>query len=150
MDYFPSDFYKVCIPVKFQELFSDGIALERETVTKFLGVFSDENVPRKAHFNTISTKMFKSIGILYEVIDSKKIKLNQLYFSFKHSYLKYANLVCGSTKKNKLPTLYCQQKHLRSLSFKDKLIHCRPLFKEIGELNIYKLNIFKYFVYIMF
>ena len=29
---------------KFPELFIDGITLERETVTKFLGVFIDENV----------------------------------------------------------------------------------------------------------
>ena len=43
---------------KFPELFIDGITLERETVTKFLGVIIEENVIWKAHINTISTKDF--------------------------------------------------------------------------------------------
>ena len=73
---------------KFPELFIDGITLEKETVTKFLGVIIDENVTWKAHINTISTKISKSIGILYRarlIIPRKQ--LNQLYFSFVHSYL---------------------------------------------------------------
>ena len=71
------------MPTKFPELFIDGITLERETVTKFLGVIIDENVTWKAHINTISTKISKSIGILYRarlIIPRKQ--LNQLYFSF--------------------------------------------------------------------
>ena len=46
---------------KFPELFIDGITLERETVTKFLGVIIDENVIWKAH---IFTKISNSIGVL--------------------------------------------------------------------------------------
>ena len=70
-------------PTKFPELFIDGITLERETVTKFLGVI----------INTISTKISKNIAILYRarlIIPRKK--LYQLYFSFVHSYLNYANI----------------------------------------------------------
>ena len=55
------------MPTKFPELFTDGITLERETVTKFLGVIIDENVTWKAHINTIFTKISKSIDILYTV-----------------------------------------------------------------------------------
>ena len=43
------------MPIKFPELSTDGITLERETVTKFLGVFVDKNVTWKAHINIIST-----------------------------------------------------------------------------------------------
>ena len=50
---------------KFRGLFIDGRTLKRETFTKFLGVFIDENVTWKAHINSISTKISKSIGILY-------------------------------------------------------------------------------------
>ena len=129
---------------KFLELFIDGITLERETVTKFLGVIIDENVTWKAHINTISTKISKSIGILYRarlIIPRKQ--LNQLYFSFVHCYLNYANIAWGSTQKNKLSTLYRQQKHaIRLLSFTDQFTHCRLLFKENGALNIYEINIF--------
>ena len=60
-----------------------------------------------------------------------------------HSYLNYANIAWGSTQKTKLSTLYPQQKHaIRLLSFKDQFTHSRPLFKEIGALNIYEINIF--------
>ena len=116
------------IPAKFPELFTDGITLKRETTTKVLGAFIDKN--------TISTKVSKSIDILYGarfIIPRKQ--LNQLYFSFVHSYLNYANLA--------LSTLYRQQKHsIRLLRFKDLFIDSRPLFKTTGALNIYETNIF--------
>ena len=42
-----------------------------------------------------------------------------------------------------MSTPYRQQKHsARLLSFKDQFTHSRPLFKEIGALNIYEINIF--------
>ena len=100
------------MPTKFLELFIDGITLEIETVTKFLDVFIDKNVTWKDHINTISTKISKSTDILYRarsIIQRKH--LNQLYLSFVHSYLSYANLSWGSTQKTKLFTLYRQQKH---------------------------------------
>ena len=75
------------MPTKFRELFIDGITLERQTVTKFLGVFINENVTWKAHVNTISTKISKGIIILYRVIpNSSKKTIKSLlllnYFSF--------------------------------------------------------------------
>ena len=132
------------VPTKFQELFIDGITLKRETVTKFLGVFNDENVTWKPHIKAIFTKISKSIGILYRAsLTIPRKQLNQLYFSFAHSYLNYANLAWGFTQKTKLSTLYRQQNHsIRLLSFKDQFTHSRPLFKEIGALNIYEINIF--------
>ena len=60
-----------------------------------------------------------------------------------HSYLNYANLAGGFTQKTKLCTLYRRQKHsIRLLSFKNQFTLSRPLFKEIGALNIYEINIF--------
>ena len=38
---------------KLPELSIHEIALERETVTKLLGIFTDENVKWKTHINTI-------------------------------------------------------------------------------------------------
>ena len=132
------------MPTKFPALSIDGITLKRETVTKFLGVFIDENVTWKPHIKKISIKISKRIGILYrarQMIPRKQ--LNQLYYSSVHSYLNYANLAWGSTQKTKLSALYRQQKHsIRLLSFKDQFTHSRTLFKEIGALNIYEINIF--------
>ena len=51
-------------------------------------VFIDENVTWKVHINTIATKIPKSILYIGSVIFPRK-QLNQLYFSFGHSYLSY-------------------------------------------------------------
>ena len=69
------------MPTKFPELFIHGKALERETITKFFGVFIHEIAVWKAHshINTISTKIFKSIGILYRArLTIPRKQLNQL------------------------------------------------------------------------
>ena len=50
------------MPTKFPELFIDGITLERETVTKFLGISIDENATWKAHSHI---NKIPKIGILY-------------------------------------------------------------------------------------
>ena len=58
-------------------------------------------------------------GFLKALVYSGK-QLNQLYFSFLHSYLNYANIAWGSAQKTKFSTLYDQQKHaIRLLSFKE-------------------------------
>ena len=79
---------KLFMSTKNLELIIDGITLEQETVTKFLRVFIDENVTWKVHINTIATKIPKSILYIGSVIFPRK-QLNELYFSFGHSYLSY-------------------------------------------------------------
>ena len=57
--------------------------IERENVTKFLGVLIDENLSWKQHINNVSTKLSKSISILYksrEIV--KQPLLKQLYFFY--------------------------------------------------------------------
>ena len=50
------------------ELFIDGVTLKGEAIIKFLGVFSNKNVMWIiVHINTISTKISKSVGIIYSV-----------------------------------------------------------------------------------
>ena len=94
------------MPTKFPELLLDSITLEKVTVTKFLGVFIDENVTSKTYITTISTKISKSIDILFRArLTIPRKQLNQLFFSFAHSYLDYANLAWGFIRKTKLSTL---------------------------------------------
>ena len=64
------------------------MAIERETANNFLRVFIDENVTWKDHINTIFTTISESMRILYgESLIIPRKQLNQLYFSFVHSYL---------------------------------------------------------------
>ena len=51
-------------PLPFLKM--DNIAIERENVTKFIGVLIDENLSWKHHINDVSTKISKTIGILYK------------------------------------------------------------------------------------
>ena len=65
----------------------DNIVIETENNTKFLDVLMDDNLLWKQHINDVSTKIQKSIGILYK---SREIHLN------------YASISWASTYKSKL------------------------------------------------
>ena len=45
---------------------ADNIVIERQKVSKFLGVLIDEKLSWKQHINDVSTKISKSIGILFK------------------------------------------------------------------------------------
>ena len=127
--------------------------IKGEHLTTFLGVFIDENVSWKQHIDIISSKISKSIGILYKSRDVlSKQCLNQLYFSFIHSYVNYANIAWVSTSKSKPERLYRCQKHaVRVIYHKDRYTRASPLLNDMKALNVFKLNIFNIlcFVYKM-
>ena len=101
------------LPQTLPNLFIENIHIKREHVTKFLGVFIDENVSWKQHIEMRSSKISKRIDILYKSRDVlSKQCLNQLYFSFIHSYVNYPNIAWASTSKSKLERLYHCQKHV--------------------------------------
>ena len=86
----------------------DNIAIERENVTEFFGVLTDENLSWKQCINDVSTKISKNIGILCKSRGIlKQPLLKRLYFSFIHCHF-HANIVWANTYKSKLEGLYCQ------------------------------------------
>ena len=133
------------IPNILPPLHIDNVPVKREFVTKFLGVYLDENISWKHHINIVSTKVCKSIGILYRTrcILSKFLR-KQLYFSFINCYLNYANIAWASTNKSKLQALYRHQKHAaRIINFKDKFTSAKPLLEQINAMTVYEMNIFQ-------
>ena len=64
-------------------LYIDNFEIVRESVTKFLGIFIDENLTWKYHIEHVCNKVSKSIGIKYKSrnIISKRF-MKQLCFSF--------------------------------------------------------------------
>ena len=133
------------IPEILPQIIIDKTLIQRDKVTKFLGVYVDENLTWKAHIECIDNKISKSIGILYRsrhILNKHQLKL--IYFSFIHSYLTYTNIAWASTNKSKLMLLYRRQKHaIRVINFKDRFTHTQPLFAEMKILSIYELNIFQ-------
>ena len=140
------------LPKVMPNLHIENNEILREEVTKFLGVLIDSNISWKYHINTINNKISKNIGVLYKArpfIDRNSMK--QLYFSFIHSYLTYANIAWGSTYKTNLEPLHRRQKHAaRLIHFKDNKLpnshayeHAQPLLKDMKALNIFQLNIYQ-------
>ena len=81
------------IPLKLPDLIINNKKIERKYTMKFLGVLMDENLTWRNHINLIETKIAKNIGILFKA----KFLLNQkclknIYYSFIHSDINYANL----------------------------------------------------------
>ena len=133
------------IPDTLPDLVMDNIKLERKKVNKFLGVLVDENLSWETHIASINSKISKSIGILYKSRNIlNKNLLKQLYFSFIHCHLNYANIVWASTHKSKLNCIYRTQKHaIRVIYFKDRYTHSKPLFDDIKAMNVYEINVFQ-------
>ena len=133
------------IPLKLPALKINNTEIKREYCIKFLGVLLDECLTWKKHIETIENKISKNIGIIYKA----KFFLNQtclknVYFSFVHSYLNYANIAWGSTHHTKLKKNYNKQKHAsRIIYYEDRLTHARPLLKKMNALNVYQINIFQ-------
>ena len=87
------------IPNILSPLHIDNVPVKREFVTKFLGVYLDENISWKRHINIVSTKFCKSIGKLYRTrCILSKILQKQLYFSFYKLLLKLRKYSIGQYK----------------------------------------------------
>ena len=133
------------IPLRLPTLLINNSEIKREYAIKFLGVMLNENITWKDHIKLIENKISKNIGILYKA----KFLLNQkclknIYFSFIHSYLNYANIAWASTNRTKLRKLFIKQKQaIRIIYYKGRQTHARPLMKNLNALNIYQINIFQ-------
>ncbi|XP_065662691.1 uncharacterized protein LOC136085324 [Hydra vulgaris] len=100
------------LPTTMPKILIDELEIKKETFTSFLGIYLDENVTWKPHIDYICTKVSKNIGVLHKSRNYfNKTILIQLYYSFLHRYINYANIAWGSTSKSKLRTLYHRQKH---------------------------------------
>ena len=106
------------LPEILHNLFIENIRIKRQHITKFLGVFIDGHLSWKQYINIVSSKISKSIGILYK---SRNILTKQcpkqLCFYFIHNYVKYPNIMCASTSKSKHERLCCCQKHATNVSY---------------------------------
>ena len=131
------------IPLKLPNLLINNKIVKRELTTNFLGVLIDEKLSWKFHIKYIEGKISKNVAMLYRTkpfLNNESLK--NLYFSFIHSYLSYCNIAWGSTNHTKLKKIYSKQKHACRIVFgANRKTQCEPLLRQLGALNIYKLNI---------
>ena len=130
-------------PLSLPRLLIKKYKVERVKSIKFLAVLLDENLSWKDHIEYIENKVAKNIDLLYRAkLFLDKNSLLTLYYSYIHTYLKYANLSWGSTNTTNLKKLLSQQKHtVRIINNKTRFDHSNERFKSQKILNIYKLNI---------
>ena len=77
--------------------------MKRQSSIKFLGILLNENLSWKEHLKLTENKIAENIGLIYKAKPYlNKDSLLALYFSYIHSYINYANLVCGSTHRTYL------------------------------------------------
>ena len=129
------------IPLKLPLLQLNSNIVERESSLKFLGVILDEYLPWKKHIQLIENKVSKNVGFLYKA--SKLINSTRnIYFSFIHSYINYANIAWASTNKTNLKKLFGKQKQAARIIFnQDRFTHARLLLKTLNALNVYQINL---------
>ena len=81
----------------------DNYEIIRESVTKFLGICIDENLTRKCYIEHVCNEISEKIGVMYKSANTlSKILMKNLYLSFIHIYLNYANITWTSTNKSNL------------------------------------------------
>ena len=66
---------------------------------KFLDILLDEILSWKEHMKLTENKTAKNIGLIYK---AKPYLSKELLLELYHSYIKYANLVCGYTHRTYL------------------------------------------------
>ena len=77
----------------------DNFPVKREFVAKFLGVYLDENISWEHHINILSTKVCKSVGILYkDSLDTEQIFTGTTLFFFYKLLLKLRRCSIGQYK----------------------------------------------------
>ena len=133
------------LPLKLPSLTINEVAIDRVYDIKFLGVILNETLNWRKHIEVIENKISKNIGILFKAKPFLQTKpLKQLYFSFINSYIDYCNAAWGATYKTNLKKIFNKQKHaLRVIFGQDRYTNVQNRFKEIGALDLYKMNLYK-------
>ena len=113
----------------------------------FLGTYIDKKLNFKSHIDYISSKISKSIGILFKLSKLKACKsvLKHIYYSLVHSHLIY-NIICyAGTYDSHVERLFLLQKRaLRIINKSSFLAHTDPLFHSNNILKVqdmYKLYV---------
>ena len=83
--------------------FIDGKNFNAVHETSFLGVVLDENITWRSHISYITSKISKSIGIIFRSsFYLFKSSLKTLYYGLVYPYLQYCNIVWESTYQSSL------------------------------------------------
>ena len=126
-----------------------GSRIEKVESVKFLGVIFDDKLRFANHVSLISTKIAKSIGLLYKIRDFvPKFVLNSIYSTLVYPYLSYAIAAWFNSPKYIINSLIILQKKANfCINFLDNRQHTSIYFQNMNLLslpNIFNFNISLY------
>jgi len=131
------------------EIYIGDSVISATNEIKFLGIYLDKNLSFKPHIDYVSTKVSKSIGVLYKLNKFLPPDIMQtLYYNLIHPYLLYGIEVWFSTYnclQQKIVTL--QKRACRAINSLPYNSHTSEHFKRMGILKVedlYKLQISTY------
>ena len=139
----------LCAPRKKYNAQNCNLVMNNEPISRvdritFLGVIIDENMSWDYHFNHLTNKLAKTIGIL---LRARRLLYRQtlymLYNSIIKPHLIYGITVWGNTHKKNLHKIHLMQKRIiRIITFSEFCAHTAPIFKKTNIMSIYNLQIY--------
>ena len=139
-------FSNVALPDILPDILLNGIAINRTSSVRFLGVDMDVKLKFHHHIRNISTKISKNTGIIRKL--SYFIPpdiLLKLYYALIDPYLNYCLIIFGGTYDVHISSLeVAQRKAVRVVCNENYSAHSNPLFSKLKILklnDIYKLHL---------
>ena len=127
-----------------EDLFINHVPIRYAEDGRFLGVFFDNKLIFSNHVTHISSKLSKTVGIMYKI--GKNIPLSvriNLYYALFYPYLIYCNLIWGGAAKTNLnPIVLLQKKIVRIICGADYLAHTNILFFQTKILKFFDVHTF--------
>ena len=135
--------------LNYGQLSLNSSLLSSTSKTLFLGVTLDNSMKFNSHIDIISSKISKSIGIIFKLAPFLPTRtLINLYYSLIYPYFIYCNLVWGGTYSTHLdPLLKLQKKALRIINKKPFLHPTNELFFNNSILKLPDIHIFRMGIY---
>ena len=129
-------FKKKSQPKPYGNIVLDGVKLEFEKITKYVGLTIDENLTFKPHIEILNSKLKRANNMLSisRHYSPKDILLN-IYFSQFHSHLNYGCQI-WTNGNNINTTAALQNRALRIINFSDFQADADPIYKSHNILKI--------------
>ena len=104
--------------------------MEKLKYTKFLGLYTDDELSWKYHIDQVTTKISKMTGIMAKARHYLSIEtLKTIYNTMVYPYLTYCSIIWTSTYPTRLTSIFTMQKKIvRLMTFAKYQDESRPLF----------------------
>ena len=124
-------------PLLIKSFFSYDV-IKRVTVTKFLGIYFDQNLSFKQHITHLTSKLASLSSIFYRVKDiMPEFALKAMYHAHVTSILNYCNVIWANTYDTHLiPLVRMQKRIVRTIVRAEFTAHTRPIFQKLKILDI--------------